>query len=202
AIVDQLLPGTDDRLLFDLAARDALGRGLHRPDEGGAAVLDAVDLAQRLVAGAEHAGKAAEALQQRLGDRFRVLARNGIEQQQFKQLVVGEGAGAAGEEALAQALAVAEVVRLVGAAPRQGEAILLRGQVRWGGRSSPAGERVKISKPAAVTATVCSNCADSERSRVTAVHPSSSTFTSWRPALIIGSTVKNMPSRRASPTPG
>src|SRR5215475_12835205 len=57
------------------------------------------------------------------------------------------------------------------------------------GRSSPRGESVKISTPLLVTATVCSNCADSERSRVTAVQPSESTFTCGRPRLIIGSTV-------------
>jgi len=61
---------------------------------------------------------------------------------------------------------------------------------------------VKISTPSLVTATVCSNCADSERSRVTAVQPSDSTFTWGRPRLIIGSTVKNMPGRSTTPSPG
>ena len=36
---------------------------------------------------------------------------------------------------------------------------------------------MKISTPVSVTPTECSNCADSERSRVTAVQPSDSTFT-------------------------
>ena len=49
---------------------------------------------------------------------------------------------------------------------------------------------------------VCSNCADSERSRVTAVQPSDSTFTCGRPRLIIGSTVKNMPGCSIVPSPG
>ena len=61
---------------------------------------------------------------------------------------------------------------------------------------------VKISTPFSVTPTVCSNCADSERSRVTAVQPSDSTFTCGRPRLIIGSTVKNMPGRSTMPSPG
>jgi hypothetical protein len=50
-------------------------------------------------------------------------------------------------------------------------------QLERRGLSSPLGERVKISTPAWVTATVCSNWAESERSRVTAVQPSESTFT-------------------------
>ena len=40
---------------------------------------------------------------------------------------------------------------------------------------NPAGESVKISQPVSVTPTVCSNCAESERSRVTAVQPSANT---------------------------
>ena len=40
---------------------------------------------------------------------------------------------------------------------------------------------MKISTPLSVTATVCSNWAESERSRVTAVQPSESTFTCGRP---------------------
>ena len=52
---------------------------------------------------------------------------------------------------------------------------------------------MNTSQPSPVTPTICSNWADRLRSRVTAVHPSSSTFTSGRPAFTIGSTVKNMP---------
>jgi hypothetical protein len=46
---------------------------------------------------------------------------------------------------------------------------------------------VKISQPSSVMPIECSNWAESERSRVTAVQPSSSSFTSARPMLIIGS---------------
>src|SRR5579871_2095609 len=52
----------------------------------------------------------------------------------------------------------------------------LRNQAK-GGLSMPFGDRVKISTPVSVTPTVCSNCAESERSRVTAVHPSLRIFT-------------------------
>src|SRR5207245_11620308 len=77
-----------------------------------------------------------------------------------------------------------------------------RGATEGRGRSSPRGDSVKISTPPSVTATVCSNWAESERSRVTAVQPSDSTFTCGRPRLIIGSTVKNMPGRSTMPSPG
>src|SRR5690606_29180234 len=68
------------------------------------------------------------------------------------------------------------------------------------GRSSPAGDNVKISHPSSVTPTVCSYCAERERSRVTAVQPSDRTFTCGRPRLIIGSMVKIIPSRISTPS--
>src|SRR5690606_13050577 len=65
-----------------------------------------------------------------------------------------------------------------------------------------AAPSVSTSKPSAVTSTVCSHCADSEWSLVTTVQPSFNSCT-WRlPALIIGSTVKVMPSRSCTPVPG
>ena len=61
---------------------------------------------------------------------------------------------------------------------------------------------MKISWPASVTPMVCSNWAESERSLVTAVQPSRSSFTCQPPRLIIGSTVKNMPGRKVGPGAG
>jgi hypothetical protein len=55
---------------------------------------------------------------------------------------------------------------------------------------------------AAVKPTECSNCAVSERSRVTAVQPSERIFTCGLPRLIIGSMVKNMPGFSITPSPG
>src|SRR4051812_50138429 len=63
-------------------------------------------------------------------------------------------------------------------------------------------DSVKISTPVAVTPTECSNCADSERSRVTAVQPSERIFTCGLPGLIIGSVVKKMPGLSWTPSPG
>src|SRR5260370_39688681 len=62
----------------------------------------------------------------------------------------------------------------------------------YGGLSNPLGESVKISTPVSVTPTGCSNWAESERSRVTAVQPSDSTVTCGRPRLIIGSHLNSM----------
>jgi hypothetical protein len=66
----------------------------------------------------------------------------------------------------------------------------------------PLGAAVKISQPVSVIPIECSNCAESDRSRVTAVQPSSSSFTCDLPRLIIGSIVKNMPGLQFRPGPG
>src|SRR5688572_3432372 len=99
---------------------------------------------------------------------------------------------------------MAQKVRLIGRilksprhAPRSFHQV-----IRYGGQSYPCGERVKISQPLSVTPMVCSNWADKERSRVTAVQPSDSTFTSGLPELIIGSMVKNIPGFNMIPSPG
>ena len=75
-------------------------------------VAEAGDLGEPLGAGGQRLGVGAEAGDQRLGDRLHVAARHGAEQNQLEQLVVGERRRAALAEALAQALAVAGVVRL------------------------------------------------------------------------------------------
>ena len=154
-----------------------------------------------------------------LRQRLDVAARDRAEQHQLEQFVVGERLRASVPEALAQPLAMAVVMRL--RSPRASPVCLAgipapcchglmmprkRGQANRGRRIAA---RIRPYKAAcagpgrgredldalSVTPTVCSNCADSERSRVTAVQPSESTFTCGRPRLIIGSTVKNMPGR-------
>src|SRR4029453_6748195 len=59
--------------------------------------------------------------------------------------------------------------------------------------------RVSVSLPSSVTRIVCSKCAASEPSAVTAVHSSSSMRTSGRPAVTIGSTANTMPGSRRGP---
>src|SRR6185503_13964855 len=69
-----------------------------------------------------------------------------------------------------------------------------------GGGGAPA-DRVRTSKPAGVTATVCSHWAERLWSLVTMVQPSASSRIAALPALIIGSTVKVMPGSSARPAP-
>src|SRR5258707_14484613 len=61
--------------------------------------------------------------------------------------------------------------------------------------------RVKIHGPFAVTAMVCSKCAEGLPSAVSAVH-SSRIRTSGRPAFTIGSTAITIPSCNRAPRPG
>src|ERR1700686_626492 len=71
-----------------------------------------------------------------------------------------------------------------------------------GGFSPWRGDSVKISKPLAVTPTECSNCADSERSRVTAVQPSDRILTCGLPRLIFASVGAELPGFRVPASPG
>src|ERR1700682_5697691 len=71
-----------------------------------------------------------------------------------------------------------------------------------GGLSALRCDSVKISTPWAVTPTECSNCADSERSRVTAVQPSDRILTCGLPRLIIRSRGEEMPGFRGTPPAG
>ncbi len=59
--------------------------------------------------------------------------------------------------------------------------------------------RVKISGPLSVIATVCSKWAERLPSCVTAVHPSSNIFTPETPALIIGSIASVIPGLSRGP---
>ena len=65
----------------------------------------------------DHLGERAEARDQPLGQLLGVAARQRAEQHELEQLVVGQRVGATLAEALAQALAVARVVRV--RAPRE-----------------------------------------------------------------------------------
>ena len=123
----------------------------------------------------EHFREAAEAGEQRLGQRLGVGAPDDLEEDQLEQLVVGEARHRRRRETVPSgvrdgrhrrgnlAVGVSELPSCLGQA--------------WRGGLSPLGDRVKISWPVSVTPTECSNCAESERSRVTAVQPSERIFT-------------------------
>src|SRR5687767_4693607 len=59
--------------------------------------------------------------------------------------------------------------------------------------STAASGKVSTRHPSSVTTTVCSKCADSARSFVTAVQPSPSTLTAGLPAFTLGSMARAMP---------
>jgi hypothetical protein len=58
---------------------------------------------------------------------------------------------------------------------------------------------LRIQGPSAVTATVCSKCAERLPSSVTAVHPSASTVVALAPRLTIGSIAKTIPGFNLGP---
>lgn len=97
---------------MDLAARHALrGRrdDLQLERHGRA---DALDLLQQADGRAEHFGQGAEAGQQRLGDRLGVGARDQAEEQEFQKFIVGQGIRTGRGKALAQTIAMAEIMQL------------------------------------------------------------------------------------------
>jgi hypothetical protein len=111
AIIDQLLPGAQDRLFLDVAIEHAQGQRMHRLHQHGGILAKALDALEVLEAGGHDARDAAEAGEQLLGQRLDVLAGNRGKKHELEQLVILEGAGAGFHEALAQPVAVAVMVR-------------------------------------------------------------------------------------------
>ncbi len=56
---------------------------------------DAFDFHQTFARRGDHLGKAAEALDERLGKRLHILARDGAEKEKLEKLIVGEGISSA-----------------------------------------------------------------------------------------------------------
>jgi hypothetical protein len=107
AVVEHRIPGREDGALQDVALHEAQRAGAHELELSDGGIADALDLLQAFGGRVDDLGERAEALDQALGDRLGVAAGDGREQHQLQQLVVGERLGAAGDEALLQALAVA-----------------------------------------------------------------------------------------------
>ncbi len=89
AIIDQRLPVRDHRLIRDLAAQETRRRFAHAEERGDRRVFEP-GIAQRLAIGGEHAGKAAEALDQLFGKRLGIAARDAGEEEEFEELVIGQ----------------------------------------------------------------------------------------------------------------
>ena len=104
-----------------------------------------------MLGGGDDAVEVAEGREQRLGERLHVDARDGVEEQELEQLVFRHRRVAAGEEARAQALAVAPVVRARpseagrrGARRRQPQLELVEPAHRLLGKARPVGSSPAI----------------------------------------------------------
>ena len=111
AIVEHRGPGREDRALGHRALGEAPRRGLDDLEVGDDALADAVDLGEARGRRGEHLGEGAEAPDQLLGDRLHVAARDGAEEHELEQLVVGQRIAADLDEAGAQPVTVTVVVR-------------------------------------------------------------------------------------------
>src|SRR5690606_16404691 len=74
-------------------------------------LANAGNLLEQVLRCPEDLRQRAEPFQQRLGGRLGVGARNGTEENEFEQFVIGERVAAGGREPLAQALAMAVKMR-------------------------------------------------------------------------------------------
>ncbi len=114
AIVEKLRPVGQDLTATHLAARHALGGGGDDLEIGRDRRPDALHLFEQGCRRAKHLGQGAEAGDQRLGNGLGVDAWDQPEEQKLEQFVVGQGVRSAGDEAFAQTVAVAMVMRLLG----------------------------------------------------------------------------------------
>jgi hypothetical protein len=120
-------------------AQQALCAGLGYFKRRNCGLADPFDFGQAGRFGGNHICEAAELPDQPLGDGLHIRARLGKEEKQFEQLVVRQRLAPRFEEAGAQALAVAGIVRFV-LRRHCGRIPQAKGGLVW-----PAGERVKIS---------------------------------------------------------
>lgn len=117
AIVDQIIPGCQDVALQHLGPCHALGKGLGDAQLQVYPVGCALDLEQAMFGCRHHAVQISEGRKQPLGKRLDVDPGNGVEQQQFEDLVFRHRLVPAGKEPGSQPFAVSPVVRPLVAIP-------------------------------------------------------------------------------------
>jgi hypothetical protein len=110
AIIDQLVPGIDDRPLFQFRAQRPQPR-LARRFERGNAGRTQPGAGERVRLGAKQFRKAAEPLEQILGDGLDIGARVAGEQDHLEQLVIRQIVCASLDQPFAQAFPVPVVMR-------------------------------------------------------------------------------------------
>ena len=129
AVIDQLIPGVDNRPLLQLRAHQPQCRFARRLDRGDARKIEP-GRGQRVGLGAHHFGKASEMREKRLRHRLYIAARAGCEQDDLKQFVIRQAFGSAVDQPLAKALPVAEIVGHRGALRELISAVLDDGRER------------------------------------------------------------------------
>ena len=97
-----------------LVARQPTGRRLHDLELGDCGLSEPAHLLEPLPRRADHFRERAEPGEQRLCQRLHIAPRDGAEQHELEELVIGECLRAGFEEARAQAHAVLVVVRWLG----------------------------------------------------------------------------------------
>ena len=93
AIVQQIQPRRQHRVFADRGAGQPNGGLAHDLQNRGRVMAQALGFHQIAHIGGQTIGKTAPAVDHRLGQRFDILARNHRGQQQFQNLVVGQGVG-------------------------------------------------------------------------------------------------------------
>lgn len=112
AIVEHVLPRSEEGAFADGAARQPPRRGLDDLEIERGRLADAIDFRESLGAGAEHLGEGAEAGDERLGEGLDVALGDRAEQHEFEEFVIRQSGFAGVPEAFAQTRPVALVVRL------------------------------------------------------------------------------------------
>ena len=111
-VAQQRRPGRDDGALLHARTRQSQRRLVQQLKVHRRRFPDAGDGLQLFGGGGEHAVQRAEPRQQRLGQRLDVAAREGAEEVELQQLIVGQRLQPALQRPLAQPLAMAELVAL------------------------------------------------------------------------------------------
>jgi hypothetical protein len=114
-------PGRKHRPLGHGPAGEPFRRGFHDLQVERDALADTLYIGQQVRGRGENLGEGAEPPDQALGDRLHVPARDGPEQEEFDELVIGEALAPGLRETRAQPFAMAEVVRRLAGVGAHGE---------------------------------------------------------------------------------
>ena len=95
AVIHQVVQGLDRLALEGFGLEGVFGAGLHQADEDGGVLLDPGDFHEGLGAGVQDLGEGPEMLDHPLGQGLDVGVGDGEGQEQFQELIVLQGPGAA-----------------------------------------------------------------------------------------------------------